>query len=58
MRLHPFSTGRTYINFQSADEGEDRVRETYGANHARLVEVKTTYDPENVFRSNRNVRPR
>jgi FAD/FMN-containing dehydrogenase len=57
-RLRPFSTGRTYINFQTADEGEDRVRETYGANYARLVEVKTTYDPDNVFRSNRNVSPR
>jgi FAD/FMN-containing dehydrogenase len=57
-RLRPFSTGRTYINFQTADEDEDRVRDTYGVNYARLVGVKTTYDPENVFRSNRNVRPR
>jgi FAD/FMN-containing dehydrogenase len=57
-RLRPFSTGRTYINFQTADEDDDRVRETYGANYQRLVEVKTTYDPENLFRSNRNVRPR
>ena len=58
MRLRPFSTGRTYINFQTADEGDDRVRDTYGANFDRLVEVKTTYDPDNLFRSNRNVRPR
>jgi FAD/FMN-containing dehydrogenase len=56
-RLHPFSTGRTYINFQTADENDHRVRETYGPNYARLVEVKTTYDPGNLFRSNRNVRP-
>jgi len=57
-QLRPCSTGRTYINFQTADEGDERVRETYGVNFARLVEVKKTYDPENLFRSNRNVRPR
>jgi FAD/FMN-containing dehydrogenase len=56
-QLRPFSTGRTYINFQTADEGEDRVRSTYGVNFDRLVEVKKAYDPENVFRSNRNIRP-
>ena len=56
-RLRPFSTGRTYINFQSADEGEDRVRASYGTNFDRLVEVKKMYDPDNLFRSNRNIRP-
>jgi hypothetical protein len=25
-RLRPFSTGATYVNFQTADEGDDRVR--------------------------------
>jgi FAD/FMN-containing dehydrogenase len=57
-RLRPFSTGRTYINFQTADEGEERVRATYGVNFDRLVDVKKTYDPENLFQSNRNIRPR
>ena len=57
-RLRPFSTGRTYINFQTADEGEERVRATYGVNWDRLVEVKTKYDPDNLFRANRNIRPR
>jgi FAD/FMN-containing dehydrogenase len=56
-RLRPFSTGATYINFQTADEGEDRIRATYGANFDRLVEVKRRYDPGNLFRSNRNVPP-
>jgi FAD/FMN-containing dehydrogenase len=55
--VRPFSTGRTYINFQAVDEGEDRVRAAYGANWDRLVEVKQTYDAENLFRTNRNVRP-
>jgi FAD/FMN-containing dehydrogenase len=56
-RGRPFSTGASYINFQTADEGEDRVRATYGANFDRMAAIKAKYDPDNVFRSNRNVRP-
>jgi FAD/FMN-containing dehydrogenase len=56
-RLRPFSTGATYVNFQTADEGDERVRASYGVNWDRLVEVKRRYDPGNLFRSNRNVRP-
>jgi len=57
-RLRPFSTGGNYINFQTADEGDERIRATYGANFDRLAAVKQAYDPDNVFRSNRNIRPR
>jgi FAD/FMN-containing dehydrogenase len=56
-RLRPETTGRNYVNFQTADEDEQRVRETYGENFDRLLEVKRRYDPDNVFSSNRNVRP-
>ena len=56
-RLRPWSTGATYVNFQTAEEGDDRVRASYGANYERLVEVKRRYDPENLFRTNRNIRP-
>jgi FAD/FMN-containing dehydrogenase len=56
-QFRPFSTGATYINFQTADEGDDRIRATYGDNFDRLVEVKTRYDPDNVFRMNRNIEP-
>ncbi len=56
-RVRPFSTGGSYVNFQTADEAEDRVRATYGANFDRLLAVKQAYDPDNLFRSNRNVRP-
>jgi FAD/FMN-containing dehydrogenase/pimeloyl-ACP methyl ester carboxylesterase len=55
-RFKPFSTGGNYINLQTADEGDDRIRATYGANFERLVEVKEAYDPDNLFRSNRNIR--
>ena len=54
-RLQAFSTGGNYINFQTADEDETRVRATYGANFHRLVEVKKLYDPDNLFRVNRNI---
>ena len=57
-RIRPFSTGRTYINFQTADEGEERTRATYGDNFGRLLEIKRRYDPGNLFRSNRNIVPR
>jgi FAD/FMN-containing dehydrogenase len=48
-----------YINFLGGDENPDRVREAYGdAVYDRLVDVKTTYDPDNIFHHNQNIRPR
>jgi FAD/FMN-containing dehydrogenase len=48
-----------YVNFLGGDEAPDRVREAYGgAVYDRLVDVKTTYDPDNVFHHNQNIRPR
>lgn len=56
-RVRPYSTGATYINFQTADEGEARVRAAYGRNFRRLLEIKKKYDPTNLFRMNHNLRP-
>jgi FAD/FMN-containing dehydrogenase len=56
--VRPHSTGGNYLNFQTAEEDEQRVRATYGGNFDRLVEAKETYDPENLFRRNRNIEPR
>jgi FAD/FMN-containing dehydrogenase len=56
--IQPLSTGGNYLNFQTADEDEERVRATYGPNFDRLAEAKETYDPDNLFRRNRNIRPR
>jgi hypothetical protein len=47
----------SYVNFQTDDEGDARVRASYGSNYDRLVALKRRYDPGNMFRSNRNVRP-
>ena len=44
------------VNFLS-QEGDKRVKATYGANYDRLVEVKNRYDPENLFRMNQNIEP-
>jgi len=54
--MHPYSAGGAYINFMM-EEGEDRIKATYGENYAKLVEVKTKYDPENLFRVNQNIKP-
>ena len=56
--MRPFSTGGTYINFLTEEEGADRIADAYGANGERLVEIKTKWDPENLFRMNKNIPPR
>jgi hypothetical protein len=56
--LQPFATGRAYVNFLMGDEGQDRVKATYGAaKYQRLVALKRRYDPDNVFRLNQNIVP-
>jgi FAD/FMN-containing dehydrogenase len=52
----PFASGGAYVNFLTADE-TDRVRAAYGPNYDRLARVKAKYDPNNLFRTNWNVKP-
>jgi hypothetical protein len=54
--LHPFTEGGSYVNFMM-EEGEDRIRSTYGGNYKRLALVKREYDPDNLFRVNQNIKP-
>jgi FAD/FMN-containing dehydrogenase len=54
--LHPYSAGGAYLNM-IMDEGEDRVRASYGDNYDRLARIKAKYDPDNLFRVNQNIRP-
>jgi FAD/FMN-containing dehydrogenase len=46
-----------YVNTDTPDD-ERRLRETYGGNYDRLVQIKTKYDPTNLFRLNANIKPR
>jgi hypothetical protein len=55
--LHPYSHGGGYVNFMMDDEGESRLKATYGDNYERLVALKGKYDPTNFFRVNQNIRP-
>jgi FAD/FMN-containing dehydrogenase len=54
--VHPYSAAGAYVNFMM-DEGEERVKATYGDNYARLVKIKNKYDPNNLFRVNQNIKP-
>lgn len=55
--MRSFSTGGTYINFLTQEEGDERIRTAYGDNYARLIEIKRKWDPHNVFRVNKNIVP-
>jgi FAD/FMN-containing dehydrogenase len=54
--VHPYSAGGAYVNFMM-DEGEERVKATYGDNYARLLTIKNKFDPNNLFRVNQNIKP-
>ncbi|HRX73136.1 MAG TPA: FAD-binding oxidoreductase [Hyphomonas sp.] len=52
-----FSTGGTYLNFLTGDEGDERTAAALGNALPRLAGIKRAWDPQNVFRTNRNIRP-
>ena len=55
--LTPFTTEGHYVN-DMMETGDDVARGVYGdAKYDRLVQLKRTYDPDNVFRLNQNIRP-
>lgn len=52
----PCSTGGTYINFLTEEEGTDRIEAAYGrANLDKLAALKRQYDPGNFFRHTKRV---
>jgi FAD/FMN-containing dehydrogenase len=54
--MAPFANG-VYVN-ALADEGAEGVRRAYSPEKlARLVALKTEYDPNNVFHLNQNIKP-
>jgi FAD/FMN-containing dehydrogenase len=58
-RMQPHShRGRLYLNFPGmGEEGERLLRDSFGANYARLQAIKQKYDPNNMFRFNPNIQP-
>jgi FAD/FMN-containing dehydrogenase len=55
--MEPYRARLRYVNYLDADDVGDAVREAYGPNYERLLEVKRRYDPGNVFHLNHNIRP-
>jgi hypothetical protein len=51
--LHPFTTG-FYANLTCADQ--NAMKDNFGPNLPRLVQIKKQYDPHNFFRLNPNIR--
>ncbi len=54
--LEPHSSAGGYINFMDADD-QGRIKENYRGNYDRLVSIKKTYDPGNLFHLNQNIKP-
>jgi FAD/FMN-containing dehydrogenase len=55
--LGPFATSVNYVN-DLGQLDQDAVRGAYGpAKYDRLVALKRTWDPDNLFRRNQNIRP-
>jgi FAD/FMN-containing dehydrogenase len=55
-KSQPFASKGAYINFLTEEEG-GRIEFAYGDTYKRLVEIKTKYDPKNLFRMNQNIKP-
>jgi FAD/FMN-containing dehydrogenase len=54
--MRPCSTGGTYINFLTEEEGRDRIEAAYSAADLdRLATLKRQYDPDNLFRHTKSV---
>lgn len=57
--MNQTEAGGIYLNFVAdGEDSEGMLRAAYGdANYDRLVEIKTRFDPDNVFRLNQNIPP-
>ncbi len=54
--LSPHMASRAYTNYLAAED-YDRVKDAFGPNLDRLVELKRRYDPDNLFHLNQNIAP-
>ena len=54
--VEPWAQKGAYLNFLM-DEGEQRVKDSFGAHYKRMEQLKNKYDPTNFFRLNQNIKP-
>jgi FAD/FMN-containing dehydrogenase len=54
--MEPYSEAGGYVNWMAEDDGA-RVKDSYRQNYGRLAEIKRTYDPDNFFHINQNIKP-
>ncbi len=54
--MEPWRHTGTYLNYLM-DEGEQRVKESFGSHYQTMVDLKNKYDPTNFFRLNQNIAP-
>jgi FAD/FMN-containing dehydrogenase len=55
--LKPFLAPMRYVNYLEDDVDGEAAAAAYGPNYARLRQIKGTYDADNFFHVNVNVRP-
>lgn len=51
-----YATDDVYVNYLSRDERK-RAKAAYGDHYDRLTNLKTKWDPDNLFRINQNIEP-
>jgi len=57
-RMRPYSNGRLYLNFLSANDDRNVMRDGVGRGiYEKLARIKAKYDPTNFFRLNQNIAP-
>ena len=54
--MRSFMAPGRYVNYLGDEEGSDPVAVAYGSNYAKLQQLKATYDPDNFFHMNQNIR--
>ncbi|MBK8050952.1 MAG: FAD-binding oxidoreductase [Anaerolineales bacterium] len=56
--MEPYSDGSSYLNFPGLyEEGDEMMKRSFGAQYERLAQLKTKYDPTNLFGLNQNIKP-
>jgi FAD/FMN-containing dehydrogenase len=53
--MRPWASGQCYQNY--VDPDLKNWRQAYGANYARLAQIKKTYDPTQVFQFPQGITP-